>query len=226
MLDGAANAAEDEHDGLAPSVDGAARRAERAAIPDSASALARRQHRRDRPRARALRRERGVVSGQPDVRDAIASARCARRSRGAADEHVQHLRHRGLCAQRAVAAAQPHGEQPREHARRREQRRRRLSARGRRCFSAASDPFGSVLAGVDVLGVIESTAPADRALRPGQSAGEPGRARVRVERQRDGGDGEHDLRVAFVSEQPRSHQHRQGSAARHACRSVKARSCS
>ena len=82
-------------------------------------------------------------------------------------------------------------------------------------FQAASDPFVSVLAGVDVLGVIESTAPPIERYDPGNpQANEAGR-RVRVERQRDGRDGEHDLRVAFVSEQPRGDQHREGPAAAH-----------
>ena len=83
-------------------------------------------------------------------------------------------------------------------------------------FQAAADPFSSVLAGVDVLGVIESTDAADRALRPRQSAGERGRNGVRVERQRDGRDGEHDFGVALVPEQPRGDQHLEGLAVAHA----------
>ena len=71
-------------------------------------------------------------------------------------------------------------------------------------------------AAVRVRGIYESTAPASAALRAGQSAGRRQRLRVRAGGQRGRGDGQHDLRLALVPEQRRSHEHLQGPAAGHA----------
>ena len=57
---------------------------------------------------------------------------------------------------------------------------------------------------------------AEPALRAGQSARRRQRLRVRAGGQRGGGDGQHDLRLAFLPEQRRSHEHLQRPAAGHA----------
>ena len=65
-------------------------------------------------------------------------------------------------------------------------------------------------------GIYESTAPAQRALRARQSARRRQRLRVCAGGQRGRGDGQHDLRLALVPEQRRSHEHLQRPAAGHA----------
>ncbi len=83
-------------------------------------------------------------------------------------------------------------------------------------FQAASDPFSSVLAGVDVLGVVESETPPIERYDPGNPQANEEGIVLRVERQRDGRDGQHDFGVALVSKQPGSHQHGEGTVASHA----------
>ena len=70
-------------------------------------------------------------------------------------------------------------------------------------------------AAVRVNSIVESTAPADRALRPRQSARRRARQCLRAERQRHRRDDRHDLGLARLSGQRGGHEHLQGPDARH-----------
>ena len=66
---------------------------------------------------------------------------------------------------------------------------------------------------VRVRGIYESTAPPTPRYEPGNPLADDQRLRVRAGRQRGRGDGQHDLRLALVPEQRRSHEHLQRPAA-------------
>ena len=96
-----------------------------------------------------------------------------------------------------------------------------VATRPEDAYKARHPVFQTVLedaqsAGVRTSGIIQSDADTEARYTPWTSAGRRQRLRLCIQRQHDGGDGQHDVRIAQFPAKRRSDEHLEGFAVAHA----------